>query len=61
MINHIIDEYHNAEDPTAFTAQMVERINNLTEEQAKEIMNPKKVEDQTREQTTYNLLAKYLG
>ena len=40
---------------------MVERINNLTEEQAKEIMNPKKVEDQTREQTTYNLLAKYLG
>ena len=61
LINHIIDEYHNAEDPTAFTAQMVERINNLTEEQAKEIMNPKKVEDQTREQTTYNLLAKYLG
>ncbi|MDE5963398.1 MAG: ParB/Srx family N-terminal domain-containing protein [Alistipes sp.] len=61
LINHIIDEYHNAEDPTAFTIQMVERINNLTEDQVKEIMNPKKVEDQTREQTTLNLLAKYLG
>lgn len=61
LINHIIDEYHNAEDPTAFTAQMVEKINNLTEEQANEIMKPDKVEDQAREQTTLNLLAKYLG
>lgn len=61
LIIHIIDEYHNAENPTAFTAQMVEKINNLTEEQANEIMKPDKVEDQTREQTTFDLLNVYLG
>lgn len=61
LITYIIDKYHNAADPTSFTVQMVEKIQSLTEEQAKEIMNPEKVEDQTREQTTINLLIKYLG
>ena len=61
LITYIIDKYHNAADPTSFTVQMVEKIRSLTEEQAKEIMNPEKVDDQTREQTTINLLIKYLG
>ncbi len=37
------------------------KINQLTREQADEIMNPHKEENQSREQATFDLLNQYLG
>lgn len=61
LITHLSKKFSNAADPTAFTVQMVEKINRLTAEQAQEIMNPKTDEGQTREQATFDLLDEYLG
>ena len=61
LIAHIITKFAHADDPVAFTAQMEEKINQLTREQADEIMNPHKGENQSREQATFDLLNQYLG
>ena len=61
LIAHIITKFAHADDPVAFTAQMEEKINQLTREQADEIMNPHKEENQSREQATFDLLNQYLG
>ena len=54
-------KFSNAADPTAFTVQMVEKINRLTAEQAQEIMKPQTGEGLSREQATYDMLEKHLG
>lgn len=51
---------HEAKDPTAFYAQIEERIEQLTDEQAKLIMNPPKGLV-TREQLIIDNLVEYLG
>lgn len=44
-----------------FSSQMEEKLRSLTEEQVKEIMNPKTEEGVSREQATYDMLEKHLG
>ena len=60
LIGYIIDQGHEAKDPTAFYAQIEERIEQLTDEQAKLIMNPPKGLV-TREQLIIDNLVEYLG
>ncbi len=60
LIGYIIDQSREAKDPTAFYAQIEERIEQLTDEQAKLIMNPPKGLE-TREQLIMNNLVEYLG
>lgn len=60
LIGYIIDQGHEAEDPTAFYAQIENRIEQLTDEQAKLIMNPPKGLI-TREQLIIDNLVEYLG
>lgn len=61
LITFLIKKFNHAEDPTQFSSQMEEKLRSLTEEQVKEIMNPKTEEDVSREQATYDMLEKYLG
>lgn len=61
LITHLSKKFSNAADPTAFTVQMVEKINRLTAEQAQEIMKPQTGEGLSREQATYDMLEKHLG
>ena len=61
LITFLIKKFNHAEDPTQFSSQMEEKLRSLTEEQVKEIMNPKTEEDVSREQATYDTLEKYLG
>lgn len=61
LITHLSKKFSNAADPTAFTVQMVEQINQLTAEQAQEIMKPQIGEGLSREQSTYDMLEKHLG
>ena len=60
LIGYIIDQGREAKDPTAFYAQIEERIEQLTDEQAKLIMNPPKGLV-TREQLIVDNLVEYLG
>lgn len=60
LITHLAKKFSNAADPTAFTVQMVEKINRLTAEQAQEIMKPQTGEGLSREQATYDMLEKHL-
>ena len=61
LITFLIKKFNHAEDPMLFSSQMEEKLRSLTEEQVKEIMNPKTEEDVSREQATYDMLEKYLG
>lgn len=61
LITFLIKKFNHAEDPMLFSSQMEEKLRSLTEEQVKEIMNPKTEEDVSREQATYDTLEKYLG
>ncbi len=60
LIGYIISQGHEAEDPTAFYAQIGDRIRQLTDEQAQSIMNPPKGL-MTREQLIVDNLFRYLG
>lgn len=60
LIGWIIDQGRTAADPTAFYAQVEERINQLTVEQVQSIMNPPKGMV-TREQSILDALAVHLG
>lgn len=60
LIGYIIDQGHEAKDPTAFYAQVEEKIRQLTDEQAQLIMNPPKGLV-TREQLIVDKLVEYLG
>ena len=60
LIGYIIDQGREAEDPTAFYAQIESRIEQLTDEQAQLIMNPPKGMI-TREQLIIDNLVEYLG
>ena len=61
LITYLVKKFNHAEDPAQFSSQMEEKLRSLTEEQVKEIMNPKTEEDVSREQATYDTLDKYLG
>lgn len=61
LITYLVKKFNHAEDPMLFSSQMEEKLRSLTEEQVKEIMNPKTEEDVSREQVTYDTLEKYLG
>ena len=61
LITHLIKKFNHAEDPVLFSSQMEENLRRLTDEQVKEVMNPKTEEGQTREQATYNMLEQCLG
>lgn len=61
LITFLIKKFNHAADPMLFSSQMEEKLRCLTEEQVKEIMNPKTEEDVSREQATYDMLEKYLG
>lgn len=61
LITHLIKKFSHAANPVHFSRQMEENLKNLTDEQVKEIMNPKTGEGQTREQATFDLLDEYLG
>ena len=61
LIIHLIKKFSYAANPVHFSRQMEENLKNLTDEQVKEIMNPKTGEGQTREQATFDLLDEYLG
>ena len=61
LITFLIKKFNHAENPMLFSSQMEEKLRSLTEEQVKEIMNPKTEEDVSREQATYDMLEKYLG
>lgn len=60
LIGYIIDQGHEAKDPTAFYDQIVEKIKQLTDEQTQLIMNPPKGLI-TREQLIVDNLVQYLG
>ena len=45
LITFLIKKFNHAEDPMLFSSQMEEKLRSLTEEQVKEIMNPKTEED----------------
>lgn len=60
LIGYIIDQGREAEDPTAFYAQIESRIEQLTDKQAQLIMNPPKGLV-TREQLIVDNLVEYLG
>lgn len=61
LITFLIKKFNHAENPTQFSSQVEMRLRSLTDEQVKEIMNPKTEEDVSREQATYDMLEKYLG
>ena len=48
LITFLIKKFNHAEDPMLFSSQMEEKLRSLTEEQVKEIMNPKTEEDVSR-------------
>ncbi len=61
LITFLIKKFNHAENPTQFSSQVEMRLRSLTDEQVKEIVNPKTGEDVSREQATYDTLDKYLG
>lgn len=61
LITFLIKKFNHAENPTQFSSQVEMRLRSLTDEQVKEIVNPKTEEDVSREQATYDMLEKYLG
>ena len=61
LITFLIKKFNHAEDPMLFSSQMEEKLRSMTEEQVKEIMNPKTEETVSREQATYDMLEKHLG
>ncbi len=61
LIDHLSKKFSHAANPVHFSRQMEENLRDLTAEQVKEIMNPRKEEGQSREQATYDMLEKYLG
>ncbi|OUN78147.1 hypothetical protein B5G09_04920 [Alistipes sp. An54] len=61
LITFLIKKFNHAENPTQFSSLVEIRLRSLTDEQVKEIVNPKTGEDVSREQATYDTLEKYLG
>lgn len=61
LITYLVKKFNHAENPTQFSSQVEMRLRSLTDEQVKEIVNPKTGEDISREQATYDTLEKYLG
>ncbi len=61
LITHLSKKFSNAADPVHFSRQMEENLKNLTDEQVRESMKPRKEEGLTREQAIYDMLEKYLG
>ena len=61
LIDFIIKQQKPDEDFEVFTAEMERKINNLTRDQADQIMNPHKTEGMAREQLIMDMLTQYLG
>lgn len=60
-IDFIIKQQKPDEDFEVFTAEMERKINDLTRDQADQIMNPHKTEGMAREQLIMDMLTQYLG
>lgn len=61
LIDFIIKQQKPDEDFEVFTAEMERKINDLTRDQADQIMNPHKTEGMAREQLIMDMLTQYLG
>lgn len=61
LIDFIIKQQKPDEDFEMFTAEMERKINDLTRDQADQIMNPTKIKGVAREQQITDMLTQYLG
>lgn len=61
LIDFIIKQQNPDEDFEQFTADMERKINELTRDQADQIMNPQRVKGVAREQLITDMLTQYLG
>ena len=61
LIDFITKQWKPDEDFEVFTAEMERKINDLTRDQADQIMNPHKTEGMAREQLIMDMLTQYLG
>lgn len=61
MIDFISKQLKPDEDFALFTADMERKINDLTRDQADQIMNPTKIKGVAREQQITDMLTQYLG
>ena len=61
LIDFITKQWKPDEDFEVFTAEMERKINDLTRDQADQIMNPHKTEGMAREQLIMDMLTHYLG
>lgn len=60
LITFIQDGYNAAEDASAYTSEMEEKLKNLTQWQADKIQNARKTSTQTQEQVILDLLREHL-
>lgn len=60
LITFIQDGYNAAEDASAYTSEMEEKLKNLTQWQADKIQNARKTATQTQEQIILDLLREHL-
>lgn len=60
LISFIQDGYNAAEDASAYTSEMEEKLKNLTQWQADKIQNARKTSTQTQEQVILDLLREHL-
>lgn len=60
LISFIQDGYNAAEDASAYTSEMEEKLKNLTQRQADKIQNARKTSTQTQEQVILDLLRELL-
>ena len=60
LISFIQDGYNAAEDASAYTSEMEEKLKNLTQRQADKIQNARKTSTQTQEQVILDLLREHL-
>jgi hypothetical protein len=60
LITFIQDGYNAADDASAYTSEMEEKLKNLTQWQADKIQNARKTSTQTQEQVILDLLREHL-
>ena len=60
LISFIQDGYNAADDASAYTSEMEEKLKNLTQWQADKIQNARKTSTQTQEQVILDLLREHL-
>ena len=61
LIDFIIKQQKPDADFEQFTAEMEQKINALTRDQADQIMNPRPIKGVAREQLVMEMLTQYLG